>query len=472
MLEIEMLGKKILTIGFDVATDDAKYISFDSKMSLLDWDIIVFFPDISSYYELADAKFKDKPALSQSYYHQLKEQAEHWRRELLNAFNSDRTIIIILNEIQEIYIDSGERKFSEGDGNKKVTRLFEIYKNYDSIPLRLKPVNKSGKSMTLTWNSDMIVNYWKEFSDLSEYKVIINEKLSGPLLLTADGKIVATYAQNKSSNGTMILLPFLNSDQDVSFGQKFVKAIREIDNILHPSPVMDSSNPEPEPGQVENSSEPSSEFIATLNWLEKPLYDLPKVIRLKQELMKFDEQIEDIKRAKEQIKLDIIKEGRYKRLLYEKGAALEEAILNSLKLLGFKFPQSKQAEPGLDSAFQSEEGRFLGDVAGTDNEAIGFEKIRQLETRILEDYSREDVKELAKGILLGNAYRLQELNNRDDFFTTKCMMAAKKNRIALVRAPDLFWVVKYLSDSKDEKYAQKCREAILQSEGEIVKFPE
>lgn len=467
-----MSGKKILTIGFDVANDDVENTGFDSKVSLLDWDIIIFFPDISSYYELTDDTFKDKPALSKSYYLKFKEQADHWRREILDAFNSNRTIIIILNELQEIYIDSGERKYSETDSNKKVTRLFEIYKNYDVIPLKLNPVNISGKSMTLTRDADIIDNYWKEFSDLSEYKVTINEKLSGPLLLTEDEKIVGAYAQNKSSNGTIILLPFLNSNRDISFGQKFVKSIMEIDKTLHPSPVTDSNSPGQKPGLIEKISEQSPESIPTLNWLEDPLFDLPSVIKLKKDLLKIESQLENIRQEKEKIKLDIINEGRYKRLLYEKGTALEDAILNGLKLLGFEFSKSTGTEPGLDVAFQGEQGRFFGEVAGQDNEAIGFEKLRQLEIRILDDYSREDVGKIAKGILFGNAYRLQELNIRNDFFTRKCMVAAKKNRIALVRTPDLFWAVKYLSDSKDEKYAKKCREAILHCEGEIVVFPE
>ena len=67
-----MSGKKILTIGFDVANDDVENTGFDSKVSLLDWDIIIFFPDISSYYELTDDTFKDKPALSKSYYLKFK----------------------------------------------------------------------------------------------------------------------------------------------------------------------------------------------------------------------------------------------------------------------------------------------------------------------------------------------------------------------------------------------------------------
>ena len=325
--------------------------------------------------------------------------------------------------------------------------------------------------MKLAKEAEIIAEYWKSFSNFSEYKLIIEEKLSGSLLLTEDGKIAGAYAQNKSSNGTIILLPFLNSNADVSFGEKFVESIMEIDKALNPVLDVDNNISESKIELVEKIVEPSPKSLPMPSWLDDPLFDLPHVTKLKEESVKIESTIEELKQQKEQIELDIINEGRYKRLLFEKGDALEEMILNSLVLMGFEFSTSSHTGPGLDVSFQDEQARYIGEVVGMDNEAIGFDTLRQLEMKILEDYSNDDVEEIAKGILFGNAYRQQELKSRGDFFTTKCMAAAKKNRIALIRTQDLFEVVKHLSDNKDEKYAKKCREAILNSEGEIVKFP-
>lgn len=477
-----MSGKKILTIGIDIASDNAAYASFDSNISFLEWDIIIFFPDISSYYRLTDATFKDKPALSESYYLKLKEQAAHWRREILNAFNSNKTIIIILNELQSIYIDSGERKYSEKD-SRKVIRLFESYRNYDALPLKLRPINLSGKSIKLTKNSEIIFSYWKEFSDWSEYKVIIEEKLSAPLFLTEQEKVAGAYAKNKSSNGAIILLPYLHFNKDISFGQKFLQSIIEIDNMVKQATDSTEQTPKQPPDLIDQSTNrpldliekslgQSPDIIPIPKWLKDPSYDFPKEIKLKRELLKIGSKYEEIRKEEEAIKSKIAYEGKFKRLLYEKGTALEEVILNSLKLLGFESSKYPDSESGFDVIFKCEEGRFIVEVDGKDEGAIGFDKLRQLELKILEDYSKEEVEKIAKGILFGNTYRLQDLNNRGDFFTIKCVNAAKKNRIALVQAPDLFWVVRYLSDNKDERFAKKCREAILQSEGEIVKFPE
>lgn len=37
--------KKILTIGFELAEENAEYSSFDNTVSLLDWDNILIRPD-------------------------------------------------------------------------------------------------------------------------------------------------------------------------------------------------------------------------------------------------------------------------------------------------------------------------------------------------------------------------------------------------------------------------------------------
>ena len=88
-----------------------------------------------------------------------------------------------------------------------------------------------------------------------------------------------------------------------------------------------------------------------------------------------------------------------------------------------------------------------------------------------EDFSRDGVTEMAKGVLFGNAYRLRALPDRGYYFTEKVTTAAKSNGFALVRTPDLFDVAKYLSNRVDDEFSKKCREAILSASGEVVLFP-
>ncbi len=91
---------------------------------------------------------------------------------------------------------------------------------------------------------------------------------------------------------------------------------------------------------------------------------------------------------------------------------------------------------------------------------------------IHEDFARDEIEETATGVLFGNAYRLKNLEERDDFFTKKCISAVKRTGTVLVRTPDLFTVAQYLSGTTDKKFASRCRKAIFSAAGEIVTFPE
>ena len=83
----------------------------------------------------------------------------------------------------------------------------------------------------------------------------------------------------------------------------------------------------------------------------------------------------------------------------------------------------------------------------------------------------DEVESLAKGVLFGNAFRLTDPVERKAYFTEKCVSAAKRGGIALVRTPDLFYACQYLAASGDADFARRCREAIFSAEGEAVVFP-
>jgi len=290
---------------------------------------------------------------------------------------------------------------------------------------------------------------------------MIEEKLTGSLLLTEEEKVVGAFAKNKATNGSIILLPFLKFGRDVSLGKRFLKSLVEIDNSLKNSKA-----------DVMRTVQQSVDLTSIPNWAQNSIFELPQEIKIKTKLSNIFLKIYALHREKEQIKTKVAQAGAYKRLLYEKEKTLKHVIVECLKLLGFELMKPGNFDAELAMVFQSEEGRFIGDIEGRDNDVIGFEKLKQLELNVLEDYSHDEAVKMAKGVLFGNAFRLHPLNRRKDFFSAKCIIAAKRNRIALVRTPDLFWIVKYLSENGDVHYAKKCREAILQSEGEVVNFPE
>jgi hypothetical protein len=131
--------------------------------------------------------------------------------------------------------------------------------------------------------------------------------------------------------------------------------------------------------------------------------------------------------------------------------------------------QDGQSE--FDVVFTSEEGRFIGEIEGKDSKAINIDKLAQLNRNVGEDFARDEIENQAKGVLIGNAYRLHELHLREEFFTTKALSGAQQWNFALVRTPDLFRVVQYLRDNNDPQYARACRQSLADTEGAIVIFP-
>ncbi len=140
--------------------------------------------------------------------------------------------------------------------------------------------------------------------------------------------------------------------------------------------------------------------------------------------------------------------------------------------MGFVANSYRDDESEFDIVFESPEGRFLGEAEGKDKRAINIDKFSQLERNLQEDFSRKEVDDYAKGVLFGNAFRLTPLEERGEAFTTKCLTAAKRLKVALVRTQDLFGPARYLQSCSNPEYAEACRKVLAQTEGELVRFPE
>jgi hypothetical protein len=139
--------------------------------------------------------------------------------------------------------------------------------------------------------------------------------------------------------------------------------------------------------------------------------------------------------------------------------------------LGFSAEGHRDAESEFDAVFTSPEGRFLGEVEGKDNKAVNIDKMSQLERNLQEDFAKDGVSAFAKGVLFGNAHRLELPSKRAAGFTDKCLTAASRLGVALVHTADLFEAARYLSDHTDDAYAASCRQAIFAAHGTVVEFP-
>lgn len=457
-----MAKKKILTIGFGLNDEGTEFSEFDSNLSLLDWDIIIFNPDIKEYTYRRESMFQGKPCLNDNDSFKLKSQSEHWRREIKSAIENGKLVVVFLEEITEVSIATGEKRFSGTGRNQKATRIVTNFNNYHSIPFDLKPINTKGREIKLSAkNSEIISSYWQEFSSISSYKVILEGEII-PCLQTKHGdKVVGAIVQPKNCEGALVCLPYIDfypsnffDEEDEWTPESKLFASRFIKNIV----------------SLDRSVRSTGEITPEPDWAKGDKYRLKEEVKSDQMLLKIEKRLEAVQAEKEAVLDKLNDMGRLRNLLFEKGKPLEYAILDALKIIGFSVSQFNDGESEFDAVFESKEGRLIGEAEGKDNKAINIDKLRQLALNIHEDLERDEVECPAKAVLFGNAFRLLPLNKRSEPFTEKCKSAATTSSTALVFTPDLFDVAKYLSDKRDSRFATKCRKAIINSVGR-VEFP-
>jgi hypothetical protein len=460
-----MPSRKVLTVGLELASSDTQSASFQSKQSLLDWDIVLFKPEISDFVYSSEY-YLGKPSLSDTASFHLKESCEHWRREIKQAVETGKTVLVFLPELYEVYIDTGQRSYSGTGRNQKTTRHVALYNNYETIPATLAPVSSTGSAMKLTQRgAEEIVSFWKEFEPESKYNVLLTDPKVPACIVTRTGdRAVGAIYRSKASTGTLLLLPdiefypdgFIKEKGDKrtwtpaasQFAVRFVAAVIALDRTLRSSGEV---TPEPQ-------------------WATAERYALGPEASLRQQLLEAEREVEAAQKRKESLLDELKSAGNFRALLFEKGKPLENAIIQALRLLAFTAVPFKDSSSEFDVVFESAEGRLIGEAEGKDNKAVNVDKLRQLAMNIHEDLQRDEVTNPAKPVLFGNAFRLQPVEDRGEPFTEKCCSAAAASSTALVFTPDLFVSAQYLMVQSDDQYAQRCRVALLSGVGRVT-FP-
>lgn len=468
------MAKKIVSVGMLLAADEVEHVAFDTKASLLDWDIILFRPDIHDFtsydYDMSD--YLGKPCLGDHKSFTLKEASAHWRREIKEAVEIGKTVIVHLCKPNEIFVQTGKKEFSGTGRNQKTTNIVEPFSNYKALPISAKWTASKGREIVLRSEyREVLASYWDRFGPTSTYEVTFEEAEKNACLLTRHGsKAVALHlVSTVGASGNLLLLPdmdfnadnFFNSETDQNdegyepftdearqFAASYVAEIVALDRALRQG--------------TERSVEPQ--------WAKAQSYVFVEEERVQEELLLAEEAVERAQKEKDDLKAKLAEAGELRGLLFETGKPLEAVILKALRALGFDAENFQDDANEFDAVFASAEGRLLGEAEGKDNKAINITKLRQLTMNIDEDFGRDEVDIRAKGVLFGNAYRLTAPADRDAPFTDKCITSATAQSIALVHTPDLFEVTRHVMESGDAGFAKKCRDVLVGSVG-VVSFP-
>ncbi|HEY7312638.1 MAG TPA: hypothetical protein VH643_24955 [Gemmataceae bacterium] len=458
-----MRKKKILTVGFKLGGGDAEHVLFESDWSLLDADIVLFEPSLGeAEYE---KRYNGKPLLTERSSAEVSTRLTHWHSELRSALAAGKLIVIFLTKPLEVFVHTGEKAHS-GTGRSRVTiNLVRPVTSYAAVPHLTGVTPKSGTEIVPNGKVGFFAPFWAEFRDYCEpYEVWIEGKFSDVLLHTKTGDKVIGAAVGQGG-GTMLFLPPFRyrkskprtsneggKEKGPTEGQWGKKMVAALVNLADVFANERAATPPP-------------------SWVNDAGYRLPQEAVLASQILDVQRRLGAIEAEKQQLEQQLIKEGSLRRLLYEQGNPLEEAILETLRLMGFTAESFKDGDSEFDAIFSSPEGRFLGEAEGKDNRAVNIDKFSQLERNLHEDFDKSGMGEFAKGVLFGNGFRLAPPGDRAEVFTEKCFTAAKRIGAALIRTPDLFAPARYLKSCEDADYGRRCREAIFAAKGEVVIFP-
>lgn len=461
-----MARKSIISVGMELpGVDDVKKVGLNSKTSLLDYDVAIIDPSIFEFYGNCQ-DYQGKPCLNDTDSFHLKEHLEHWRKEILEALGAGKNIFLFLNQEETVFISTGEEKYSGTGRNRQTTRIVNPISNYYIIPVKITARNSNGSSMNIAEKNGAIDSYWNDLGDASKFRVILEGKFKRPIVKTKTGnKIVGTRLRHVNGGGNLFLMPYINFDDPKYMFEEKNKMYWTEEACALAQKIINNLC------SIDEAVRTDGNLTTAPDWVSQDKYVLPKEQKMRDELLVIEGNLERLQRQKEQCQQNIIDESVLKRLVYETGKPLEIAVRSALELIGFTASHYEDSNSEFDVIFESKEGRFLGEIEGKDSKAINLDKIRQLKTNIDEDFGREDVSEPAKGVLIGNACRLTDPDERGDFFTDKCVTTAQRSEIALIRTDHLFEVAKYLSNKSDKRYAVACRKAILSAVGQ-VEFPD
>lgn len=468
-----MPKKKIFTVGFSLPGDEFEYIEFDSDQTLLDADVVLFKPTLGNYDFEYGQQYGGKPILSQHSSFSTKSRLDHWRSEIIAAVNAGKLVIIFLAKPVEYCRYTGERQYS-GTGRSRVqTNIVTSVSSYEAVPNVKNVQPKSGSAIRLEKEGAYLSAYWSEFAEYSPYAVEIEGDFNKVLLRSKAGdRVVGAAFHGKS--GVLLFLPPLQYDESVFLrdGEKD-KGEDEEKSYWTKDAIKFGKRLNACLLSLANSLTRAGETTPAPEWAMSSDYRLAAESDLENRISKYSSEIAELQSKKAQLEKELQTAGSLRGLLFEQGKPLEWAILEAMGLLAFDSKPYSDGNSEFDGIFVCPEGRCLGEAEGKDNKAINIDKFSQLERNLNEDFEREEVTEHAKGLMFGNAYRLKPLRERREFFTEKCISAAKRIAAALIRTPDLFAPAKYLKEHPgDAEYAKKCRESIFAAAGSVVVFPE
>lgn len=452
----DLMQPTVFAIGVPLpSVERFTVLEMESNVSWLDADIIVVEPHISGFE--TEKAIDGHPLMKSTSSTRYRNFKERWKQQIDTALNHGKLVVFLMPEVET-------RVFFSQAGTSKT----EITTNYGLSGIFVRdPSHVKGRQMKLTGDAKVLNEYWKAMGSKSQYQCLFSYVNAIPLITTASGSKMCGC--RVPTRGELFVLPSIDwtriedlevqSDPDKEGFNYKVGQVSMAKQLRQALSYLYKNLTEREPA-VE-----VPEWALTLeNRVGRESVILDELAVLRADLVR-------LASKEAELETELAGEQSLKNLLFGSGKSLEEAVRSALNLLGFASENYVSAQSEFDIVFTSAEGRFIGEVEGRDTKPIAVEKAGQLHRNITEDFARDEVTEMAKGVLFGNAFRNQPVEDRTEVFTDKVVTFSKTANMALVRTSDLFRAVQHFLATQDADFATACRQTLANSGGSIVTFP-
>jgi hypothetical protein len=432
---------KIITLEYRIDSTRVTNLSFNSTETLLEADVVVVdVRNVSGYFSKAQPDGQGgETLLLRDGAQELTGMLERRRREVKTLLDKGKAVFLFVAPVVRIQAE-------------KPGRVWVPVTNYSWLPAQddvlrqfLRP--GTGRTIILQNPGHPCAPYLRAFKDQLSYSAYLDMEGVDPekhFLVNKANKPVTYFV--RVFNGFLICLPGPPHPVDSN------KLTGVLVQCARPLICEDVERPEPE-------------------WAAQ--FPVPGEAHLVENVEEIGNQIAELEKGLEEQKAQVKELTGFRALLYEKGSALEKVVLTAFELMGFKAKSRKEGGVEHDAILESPEGLAAVEIEGKDDDPIRIDKVDQLQRVVDEDFRVRDDDTYAKGILVGNPYRLTPPDEREDPpFTDKVQTAAKHKRFGLLATVDLFKaVVRILDDPTDEEFKKACRTAILAGKGNRIGFP-
>lgn len=444
----------ILYVGLKVPGE--AYVSFGARQSFIDFDaVLVDMEEVTPefYSAYGGQTYRGKRSFGEDSSFRLRDTFSRRAAESQTLLAAGKTLLLVLRPNTEFYVDTGDRQYSGTGRNARVTHIVAGMHTLDWLPVQLPPIVASTGTQLRRAAASEFDLYYREFQEHLYYDAYFEKSVGKPFLVTRGGNhAVGTVV--RAGNGHVVFLPpvdvrIVPPPQEGKaakgiIGERFNHVLGECVKAL---------------GHGELS--PAPDWAAA--------YLVPGVLPLDAELQRLEEEMAALRQNFREVSSRKVGLESHRRLLYETGKPLEDAVICALELLGFSATRIEEGDVQYNVVFQSEEGRCLAEAEGRDSGPIGTDKMDQLERNIREE--AQDKEEYAKGVLVANGFRFVRPEERGDQFTAKARAGAVRTRTALLTTCELYRAAIYfLENPEAEDVKRAARVAIFEAEGTDVTF--